>query len=395
MDERRARIFDDLRGLVDGELYFEPLDRAPYAHDASLYEIDPLGVVVPRSEADIATVARYSSENGIPLHVRGGGTDTGGGALGAGLVVDLSRHLRRILSTESDHVLVEAGVVPDTLNTQLAPLGRRLEPVPRTSDVMTIGGMIAVDAAGGRSLRYGSTGDQVDSVRAVFAGGEIAELGKEPWPAYEAEPVDFKDLVVRKLQTLYRRGADRLRRARSIGPRDRAGYGLARAADEAGIHLGRLVAGSEGTLALITRAKLRTIPIPASQAVVLLPFRRLSEAAEFVPELLDAGLSLSSCDLLDRRSLHLARDADALFRSAIDEPAESVLVIEFEDNDPQITSDRVRFAGDRAGRTGHLVCRAFHPLQTRRVRATSRMASCRRIPADEVSWPVSTRLGLR
>ena len=98
MDERRARIYDDLRGIVAGELYFEPLDRAPFAHDASLYEIDPLGVVVPRTEDDVVTVVRYAAEHRIPLHARGAGTDTGGGSLGPGLVIDFSRHLRRVVA---------------------------------------------------------------------------------------------------------------------------------------------------------------------------------------------------------------------------------------------------------------------------------------------------------
>ena len=89
-------FIDDLRGVVAGELYFEPLDRAPYAHDASLYEIDPLGVIVPRTEDDVVTVVRYAAENRIPLHARGAGTDTGGGALGPGLVIDFSRHLRKV-----------------------------------------------------------------------------------------------------------------------------------------------------------------------------------------------------------------------------------------------------------------------------------------------------------
>src|SRR5262249_27706206 len=141
VDERRARIYDDLRGMVAGELHFEPLDRAPYAHDASLYEIDPLGVVVPRSEDEVVTVARYAAENRIPLHARGAGTDTGGGALGPGLVVDLSRHLRRVIALGDQHVVVEPGVVPDRLNAQLAPLGRRLEPISPNADVNTIGGM--------------------------------------------------------------------------------------------------------------------------------------------------------------------------------------------------------------------------------------------------------------
>ena len=130
VDERRARIYDDLRGVVLGDLYFEPLDRMPYAHDASLYEIDPLGVVVPRNEDDVVSVVRYAAENRIPLHVRGAGTDTGGGSLGPGLVVDLSRHLRKVIAIGPEHVVVEPGVVLDVLNAQLAPLGRRLEPIP-------------------------------------------------------------------------------------------------------------------------------------------------------------------------------------------------------------------------------------------------------------------------
>jgi len=97
VDDRRAHIFDDLRGLIAGELYLEPLDRAPYAHDASVYEIDPLGVVVPRNEEDVVTVVRYAAEQRIPIHARGAATDTGGGCLGEGLVIDFSRHLRKVV----------------------------------------------------------------------------------------------------------------------------------------------------------------------------------------------------------------------------------------------------------------------------------------------------------
>jgi FAD/FMN-containing dehydrogenase len=182
VDERRARIYDDLRGTVEGELYFEPLDRAPYAHDASLYEIDPLGVIVPRNEDDVISAIRYAAENRIAVHMRGAGTDTGGGALGPGLVVDLSRHLRKVISIGPDHVVVEPGVVLEGLNARIAPMGRRLEPIPSDSDVTTVGGMIAVDAAGARSLRYGSIGDQVDRLRVVFAQGEVADLGRAGRP---------------------------------------------------------------------------------------------------------------------------------------------------------------------------------------------------------------------
>ena len=109
MDERRARILDDLRGLIDGELLFGPIERAPYALDASLYEIDPLGVVVPRHEDDLVALVRYATDQSIPIHPRGAGTSLGGETLGAGLVVDFSRHFRRIVATKGDTVVVEPG----------------------------------------------------------------------------------------------------------------------------------------------------------------------------------------------------------------------------------------------------------------------------------------------
>jgi Fe-S oxidoreductase/FAD/FMN-containing dehydrogenase len=241
--------------------------------------------------------------------------------------------------------------------------------------------MIAVDAAGPRSLRYGSIGGQVERLRVVLPGGERADLGYEPWPLFESEPSGSIDRIVRKLQTLYRRGPERIQRARSAAPRDRAGYALDKAADESGIHLGRLVAGSEGTLAVVTQAVLRTVPLPGSQAVLLLPFLRLSHAAAFVPELLGAKWTPSSCDLLDRRSLRLARDAERLFRDAIDDAAESVLVVEFEAAESQLAAERVGVVIEKAGRTGLL---AAAPA------SFSKRADCERL----LGWrrPVETRL---
>jgi FAD/FMN-containing dehydrogenase/Fe-S oxidoreductase len=370
VDERRARIYDDLRGLIEGDLYFEPLDRAAYAHDASLYEIDPLGVVVPRHEHDVVNAVRYAAENHVAVHPRGAGTDTGGGALGPGLVIDLSRHLRKIISVGPTHVVVEPGVVFDVLNAQLSRSGRRLEPVPGDGDVTTLGGMIAVDAVGSRSSRFGSIGDYVDRVRVVFAGGDVADLGFEPWPAFEAEPADFKDLVVRKLHTLFRSYEGRLLRPTAVMAHNRAGYALARAAGDAGIHLGRLVAGSEGTLAVVLQAVLRTVPIPAAQGVVLLPFIGLSDAARFVPELIEASFAPSSCDLFDRRSLSLARDADIALRGWIPEASEAILTVEFEGDDPDSVAAEVRRLNDWAERRRGVVSPTF---------ATTEPHECRRI----------------
>jgi FAD/FMN-containing dehydrogenase/Fe-S oxidoreductase len=359
VDERRARIYDDLRGVVEGELYFEPLDRAVYAHDASLYHIDPLGVVVPRNTDDVVHVVRYAAENRVPVHVRGAGSDTGGGCLGSGLVVDVSRHLRKVTAIGSDTVVVEPGVVADVLNAQLAPLGRRLEPVPACSDVATVGGMIGVDAAGARSMRYGSTGDQIDRVRAVFSQGEVADLGFEAWPGFDAEPADLKGVIVKKLEVLYRNSHARLSKMTPAVARNRAGYALARAAGESGIHLGRLVAGSEGTLAVVIQAELRTQPLPAAQGVALLPFVSLSDAAAFVAELNDLKLGTSACDLYDRRAVSLARDADAAFRGWIAEAAEAILVVELEGDDLEQATSKLGLVCERSQQRSVLVAEPF------------------------------------
>ena len=338
--------------MIEGELLFEPLARAPYAQDGSLYEIDPLGVVAPRTEADLLTVVRYASEHAIPIHARGAGTGASGAVLGRGLVIDFSRHFRRVVSIGPDRVVVQPGVVLDTLNAQLAPLGRRLGPDPRGSDYGTIGGMIGRDAAGPRSLKHGTTGDHVERLKVVFAHGEVAELGPEPWPGFDDEPADFKGSIVRKLGAVVRRNGDLIARRAPKAPSNRAGYALGRAANPSGIDLARLVVGSEGTLALVIEATLRTVPLPAAQAVVLFPFARLADAAAAVPDCL--AESPSVCDLFDWRSIRLVRDAVPAYRDWISETAEAVLIVEFEADDHDEAAGRIERLSARIARTGLL-----------------------------------------
>ncbi|WP_435006940.1 FAD-binding and (Fe-S)-binding domain-containing protein [Tundrisphaera lichenicola] len=340
MDERRARIHDDLRGILGGELLFEPIERAPYSHDASLYEIDPLGVVVPRTSEDLVALVHYAVENQIPLHPRGAGTGLAGETLGPGLVIDFSRHFRRIIEIGKDHVEIQPGVVLDLLNDQLAPLGRRIGPDPSHSESRTIGGMVGLDAAGIRSLRHGTTADHVRGLSVVFSNGEAAKIGFEPWPSPEDEPKSFKDLVVRKLGTIYRRHVDLLTRLHPRSSRNRAGYALGEAASPVGIDLARLLVGSEGTLALVTGISLATVPTPTAQSVVVLPFGRIGDAARAVVDCLRFGPS--ACELFDWRSLSMARDVLPTIRHWIAESAEAALIVEIDGDDPAEVADRLR-----------------------------------------------------
>ncbi len=353
MDERRARIHEDLRDAIEGELLFEPLERSAYSVDGSLYEIDPLGVIAPCCEQDVVNTVRYASENKIPVTARGSGSGRAGGALGAGLIVDFSRSFRRVIAIEPDRVVVQPGVVLDELNARLAPSGRRIGPDPSGSNVRTLGGMVAVDAAGPSSLRYGTTGDHVDRLRVVYSGGETADLGRTPWPAFDDEPKDFTGVAVRKLGALVRRNLDVLVRKAPSCPRNRAGYALAKAASGMGIHLPRLIVGSEGTLALVTEITLRTVPIPRAHASVLLPFARIADAAAAVSGCLEG--SPAACELHDWRAIRLAREVSPQFREWITDAAESVLILLFEGDDPDEVLARARKTANHVARSGHLV----------------------------------------
>jgi FAD/FMN-containing dehydrogenase/Fe-S oxidoreductase len=352
VDERRARIHDDLRGIIGGELLFEPLERASYAIDAGLYEVDPTGVVVPRTEDDVVSAVRYAAENSLPIHPRGAGTGTGGGSVGPGLVIDFSRYFHRVVAIRHDHVVVEPGVVLDVLNAQLAPLGRRLGPDPPRSAVATVAGLVASDAVGPSSLRYGTTGDHLDEVRVVFVNGETATLGRETWPAFDDEPIDFKSRIVRKLGALVRRNLDLLVRRSRRTPGQPGGLSLAQAASGLGIHLPRLIAGSGGTLALMTELTLRTVPIPGAQSAVLLPFARINDAAEAAVECLDAAPA--ACELFDWRLIHLAREASPAFREWIAESAEAALVVLCEGDDPDEVARRIDRLATRVARRDRL-----------------------------------------
>src|SRR5688572_15360018 len=153
---------EDLAGLLKGELRCDDVAVSMYSSDASIYQVQPLGIAFPRDRDDVVTLARYSSEQKIPLIARGAGTGVAGQSIGAGIIVDFSRHLRRVVQIGEDTVRVEPGIVRDQLNQALAATGRYFPPDPSNTAVSTIGGMLSVDAAGSHSVRVGSTRDHVE-----------------------------------------------------------------------------------------------------------------------------------------------------------------------------------------------------------------------------------------
>ncbi len=333
LDQQRERIQDDLRGLIAGEVRCDDVFLQLYASDASIYEIKPLGVVLPRSAADVAACVQYAAEKQIPVHARGAGTGLAGESLGPGLVVDFSRHLHRVKYVGAETVRVQPGVVRERLNAQLRRLGRVFGPDPANRCATTIGGTIAIDGAGSHWLKYGSARRHLVSLRVVLGDGTPLTLGREPLQNGASTDADLrKRELIDRVARLLADNAELIRTHQPASPVNRCGYHLADVLGNGFLDLPKLLAGSEGTLALITEAVLATQILPRHRAVALLLFASLDGASRAVLELLPH--QPVACDLMDRRHLSLARETEVRFDLLIPRETEAALLVEVDADAP-------------------------------------------------------------
>lgn len=328
VDVRQSRLIEDLSDSFTGELSTNIVDCAMYACDGSLYQVPPWAVACPRSAEDASTLVRYAFAENIPIIPRGSGSSVTGGALGRGIVVDCSRHLREITFHDDDTVHVQAGVVLDDLNRALRRRGRYFPPDPASAATTTIGSMLAVDAAGSHAISVGSTRDHVLQLDAVMVNGEQRHLGRETWPGPEDETSSEHHRRLVSLRQALRSHELAIRAALTTGLRRRGGgYYVYDVASPEGIDLPRLLIGSEGTLALFTGATLHTLPLPQHRGAMLILFETIETAARAVTRLVEE--EPAACDLLDRRLLNLARETSAEFADLIPGSAEAALIVEW------------------------------------------------------------------
>ncbi|HWY86627.1 MAG TPA: FAD-linked oxidase C-terminal domain-containing protein [Gemmataceae bacterium] len=330
MDEQqRGRIRDDLKGFFKGELLFDVLSRALYSTDASIFQVQPLGVAAPRDEEDVQELVRYAALNNFPLVARGAGTGVAGESLGRGLIVDFSRHFRTIGEVHGNTVQVQPGVTLVALNARLAKEGRRFAPDPASGQVCTIGGMLANNASGSHALLHGYTRDHVAALRVVLDSGEIAHAASEKMPLRpDIAPGHWHD-IVSTLALLLEQNGELIRACQPQTRFNRCGYLLDGVYSKDAIDLPRLLVGSEGTLGLFTEATLRTLSLPGGRALVLLGFLSLDLALQAAQKA--ATTAPIACELMDRRLLSLARGSDAgKVAALVPAAAEAILLVEYE-----------------------------------------------------------------
>jgi len=309
-----AEVERELRARVHGEIRFDERARSLYATDASPYEIRPLGVVIPRTESDVRATVEACARHGVPLLPRGGGTSLAGQTVGRAVVLDLSKYLTRVLEVNPEErwARVEPGVVRDQLNAQLAPHGLQFTPDISTTDRANIGGMVANNSAGTRSIKYGKTVDQVISMHVLLMDGTELELG-EVDDATLRTKLAQQDREGELYRTVHRVVTEH---AAEIGARYPkvmrrvGGYNLDEFTGGRPFNLAKLVCGSEGTLAVILDVTIHLDPVPTQRLLSMLHFDTLERALTAVQHVNRHGPS--AVELMDRDIFVLGRKNRAL-----------------------------------------------------------------------------------
>ena len=336
----RSALAQRLRRELRGEVLFDAASRGRYSTDASIYQIEPVGVVVPRNENDALTALQIAIEEGIPLLPRGGGTSQCGQTVGAALVLDVSKHLNKITAFDKDArtVTVQPGLVLDHLNAWLKPYGLWFPVDVSTSAQATIGGMTGNNSCGSRSIEYGNMVHNVLGIDAWLADGAQYRFGALPQDLAALDgPRGYRDLVER-ITGIARREAEEIAHRYPKVLRRVGGYNLDMMLPP-GVNMAHLLVGSEGTLAFSRRGELRLSPLQKHKTLGVCHFPTFYQSMEAPQHIVK--LKPTAVELVDNTMIELARSNPA-FRPIVDqcvkgEPA-AILLVEFagEDRDEQI-----------------------------------------------------------
>lgn len=333
-----------LRAECEGEVLFDAFSRGRYSTDASIYQIMPLGVLVPRTSEDVYRAIQLAAQAGMPVLPRGGGTSQCGQTVGEALVIDNSKYLNRVLDldVEARRVRVQPGITLDELNRQLKPHGLFFPVDVSTASRATIGGMAGNNSCGSRSIRYGNMVHNVLGIDAILADGERVRFadvrgdgdGDDGSPRHAALVAQLRALHAREAREIAERFPKLLRRV--------GGYNIDVIGD-GDFNMAHLLVGSEGTLAYYEALDLQLQPIPTHKVLGVCHFPRFYDAMATTRHIVELGPT--AVELVDRTMIELSREIDT-FRPIVERflrgQPDALLLVEFagEDRNEQVRSLR-------------------------------------------------------
>ena len=350
----------ELKKHFKGDLRFDTASKILYSTDASMYQIEPLGAAIPKTQNDLQSAVELAAKYKVPILPRGAGSSLGGQAIGEALILDCSRYLDAIIEidSESHTAIVEPGVVLADLNRAAAKLGLMFGPDPASAERATMGGVIGNNATGAHSILYGMTADHLISADVILGDGSL-----ETWNEYgnsklsrvaENICLQYAEKIKEKFPRSWRNSAGyRLNYLLPWTPSVPSqwasnDYGLSSTVyrPQSKVNLASLLAGSEGTLAVMRRVKVNLVSKPKHTILGVLSYASIADACDDVPRLLE--YKPSAIELIPRMIIQLARGIPAYARQMgwmTGDPA-AVLVIEFSGDQPSVLKEAVRQLGD-------------------------------------------------
>lgn len=350
-----SEFLEDLRKRFAGDIRLDQATRVLYSTDASIYQVEPLAVLIPRTRDDLQAAVELAAHARIPILPRGAGTSLAGQAIGPAVILDCSRWLDHILALDPEARIatVEPGLVLDALNHAAAIHGLQFGPDPASAERATMGGIVANNGTGAHSIRYGMAADHIKSAEVVLSDGSAAVLGEVALPAQAPSGNSTYQRLLGSALRIRADAADDIKARYPRSWRNSAGYrlnyllgwshaappewvGTSYPADLAPsrLNLAHLLAGSEGTLAVMQSITVGLVPKPLHNVLVVLQFPTLGDACDAVPDIL--GLHPSAIELVSRLLLRMARGASAAGGRLgwLRGDPEAILVVEFSGDVP-------------------------------------------------------------
>ncbi|HLJ00450.1 MAG TPA: FAD-linked oxidase C-terminal domain-containing protein [Bradyrhizobium sp.] len=355
-DTGSLKLQERLSREITGEVFFDSFNRGRYATDASFYQIVPAGVVVPRTIDEALRALAVARDAGRKVTPRGGGTSQCGQTINDGIVVDLSKHLNRLLSLDIENrtCVVEPGIVLDDLNRQLKKHGLWFPVDVSTASRATIGGMAGNNSCGGRSLRYGTMRDNTLAMDAALADGTLMHFGEVAGDLTRSNPSDKASELFRDMLALGAREAAEISDKFPKVQRRVGGYNLdALTPRNAANNMAHLLVGSEGTLAFTTRVELKLWPVIRNKVLGICHFGSFYEAMDAAQHLVK--LKPIAVELVDRTMIALGRDI-AMFRPVIEATVkgdpDALLIVEFAEEDQAENLEKLKQLSELMGDLG-------------------------------------------
>jgi len=323
-------IFDELLENIKGDVHIDKLRRSMVATDGSIYKVEPACVVYPKDEEDVRHALGFAYNYGLSVHSRGAGSGLCGSAIGKGLILDFSKYMNKLLKIdyENQYFECEPGYRFGELEEKLKGSNLFFPPDPSSGEYATFGGMFGTNASGAHSVKYGNVSDYIEDARFYLSDGSGYSLSEIRDTEVQKLPETF-----RKLAFLYDNNKNIIHNNYPNVKYNVSGYNMRDLVKNGKLDLSKLIAGSEGTLAVVTKMRFRLTKKPAYNSLIVAYFDDIVSSSKAVQQILP--MKPSGIEIMDKSLLQIAKDNDESLREKIPDGIDNVLLIEFDGDDKE------------------------------------------------------------